>query len=194
LAIPGRTITTRLCVRPFELAALGAAKVGAKKRGPLVRKLEDQSFLLLLFAVTLAFVWILQPFYGPILWAVVMAVIFAPINRELLRSIRGRPTLAASITVVIIVAIVLLPLAIVATSLAQEVASLFAKIQSGEYDLAGYLQRIFDALPAWAVGLLDRLHLTTLSTLRETLAPNLVKGGQILAPHALTIGMNTSTS
>jgi predicted PurR-regulated permease PerM len=47
-----------------------------------MRRIEDQSFLLLLLAVTLAFAWILQPFYGAILWAIVAAVIFAPLNRE----------------------------------------------------------------------------------------------------------------
>ena len=41
-----------------------------------MRRIEDQSFLLLLIAVTLAFAWILQPFYGAVLWAIVGAVIF----------------------------------------------------------------------------------------------------------------------
>jgi len=60
-----------------------------------VRRTEDQSFLLLVLAATLAFARILQPFYGAVLWAIVGAVIFAPVNRELLRSTRGRPNLAA---------------------------------------------------------------------------------------------------
>ena len=56
-----------------------------------VRRLENQSFLLLLVAVTLAFGWILAPFYGAILWAIVVAVIFAPLNRRLQRRMGGRP-------------------------------------------------------------------------------------------------------
>jgi predicted PurR-regulated permease PerM len=86
---------------------------------------------------------------------------------------------------------VILPLAIVATSLVREATSLFGKIQSGEYDLAGYIQRVFDALPAWAVSWLERFNLTNLSTLRDTLSSSLMKGGQMLAPQALSIGMNT---
>jgi predicted PurR-regulated permease PerM len=39
--------------------------------------------------------------------------------------------------------------------------------------------------------LLDRFNLTNLSTVRETLASGLMKGGQVLAPQALSIGMNT---
>ncbi len=96
-----------------------------------MRRIEDQGFLLLLFVVTLAFAWILQPFYGAVLWAIVVAVIFAPADRRILRSVGGRETLAASITVLLIIAMVLLPLAIIATSLAREAAGLYAKIQSG---------------------------------------------------------------
>lgn len=156
-----------------------------------MRRIEHRGFLLLLVAVTLAFAWVLYPFYGAILWAIVVAVIFAPVQRRLLRSIQGRPSLAAAISVLIIIAIVLLPLAIVTTSLAQEAADLFAKIKSGEYNLGSYLQRVVDALPGWATGLLERLHITDFAALREKLASGLVTGGQVLAPQALSIGINT---
>jgi len=156
-----------------------------------VRRLENQSFLLLLLAASLAFGWILQPFYGAILWAIVATLIFAPLNRALLRRTGGRPTLAASVTILIIIAMVILPLAMIAASLVQEATGLYAKVQSGEYDLAGYIQRVFDALPAWVTGLLDRFNLTDLSAVRDRLASGVVKGGQVLAPQALSIGMNT---
>jgi predicted PurR-regulated permease PerM len=158
---------------------------------PTVRRIEDQSFLLLLLAVTLAFAWILQPFYGAILWAIVAAVIFAPLNRELLKRMGGRSNLAASVTVLIIIAMVILPLAMIAASLTREVANLYAKVQSGEYNFGSYVQRVFDALPGWATGLLDRFDLTNLAAVRDWLASGLMKGGQVLAPQALSIGMNT---
>ena len=158
---------------------------------PAVRRLENQSFLLLLVAVTLAFAWILAPFYGAILWAIVVAVIFAPLNRTLQRRMGGRPNLAAAATVLIVIAMVILPLALITASLLQEASSLYAKVQSGEYNFAGYVQRVFDALPAWATGLLDRFNLTDLGKVRDSLAAGLVKGGQAVAPQALSIGMNT---
>jgi predicted PurR-regulated permease PerM len=167
-----------------------AAGMKATNETP-VRRIDESTFLLLLFAVTLAFGWVLYPFYGAVLWAIIVAVIFAPVNRRLLASMPGRQNLAALLTVLLIIAMVILPLAIVATSLVQEATSLFGKIQSGEYDLARHIQRVFDALPAWAVGWLERFNLTNLSGLRETLSSSLMKGGQILAPQALTIGMNT---
>jgi len=156
-----------------------------------VRRVERQTFLLLLIAVTLAFGWVLHPFYGAILWAIVLAVIFAPLNRQLQIRMGDRPNLAASVTVLIIIAMVILPLAMIAASLAQEGSSLYAKIKSGEYDFAGYTQRVFEALPGWARGLLDRFSLTDFSALRDSMASGAVKGGQVLVPQALTIGMNT---
>jgi predicted PurR-regulated permease PerM len=156
-----------------------------------VRRLENQSFLLLLVAITLAFAWILAPFYGAILWAVVVAVIFEPLNRRLQDRMGGRQNLAAAATVLIVIAMVILPLALITASLLQEASALYAKVQSGEYDFARYTRRVFDALPGWATGLLDRFGLTNLSKVRDSVAAGLVKGGQAAAPQALSIGMNT---
>jgi predicted PurR-regulated permease PerM len=157
----------------------------------MARRIEHQTFLLLVVAVTLAFAWVLLPFYGSILWAIVIAVIFAPMQRRLLAAMRGRRGLAAAVTVLIIIAIVLLPLALITVSLVREASSLVAKIQSGEYDFGGYLRQIFDALPAWATGLLERFDLSDLSGIRDNLVSGLMKGGQVLAPQALSLGMNT---
>lgn len=156
-----------------------------------MQRIEHQGFLLLLVAVTLAFAWVLQPFYGAILWAIVVAVIFAPLYRRLLASMGDRRSLAAAVTVLIIIAIVILPLSMVATSLVQQAAGLVTKIQSGEYNFSTYLQQILDALPAWAKGLIERFNLTDFSGFRDQLKDGIVKGGQILAPQALSIGMNT---
>jgi predicted PurR-regulated permease PerM len=159
-----------------------------------MRKLEDQSFLLLLLAVTLAFSWVLQPFYGAILWAVIGAVLFSPLNRQLLKFMGGRSNVAAAATVLIIVAMVILPLAMIAASLVQEASDLHTKVQSGEYDPARFFQRVFDTLPSWATGMLDRFNLTNLTAVRDALASGLMKGGGVLAPQALSIGMNTFDS
>ncbi len=68
---------------PSAAEFIGNWRRSTTQETPTVRRLENQSFLLLLVAVTLAFAWILVPFYGAILWAIVVAVIFAPLNRRL---------------------------------------------------------------------------------------------------------------
>ena len=44
--------------------------------------LEDKTFLLLVIAISLAFAWILWPFYGAVLWGAVLAIVFAPLYRR----------------------------------------------------------------------------------------------------------------
>jgi predicted PurR-regulated permease PerM len=97
-----------------------------------LRTLEDKTFLLLTVAISLAFGWILWPFYGAVLWATILAIVFVPLYRRLSRSMRQRRNLAALVTVTIVVAIVILPSALIAASLIQEASGLYEKFHSGE--------------------------------------------------------------
>ena len=81
---------------------------------------EDKAFLLLVVAVSLAFAWILWPFYGAVLWGTVTAIVFTPLHRRLRSALGRRPNLAAFATVAIIVVLVILPLTLIAISVLQE--------------------------------------------------------------------------
>ncbi len=152
---------------------------------------EDKGFLLLITAVSLAFVWILWPLYGAVLWGIVVAILFAPLNRRLLKAMGQRRNLAAFSTVLVIVVIVILPLTLVAASLTQEATGVYRRIKSGEVDLVQLSQHVLDVLPAWATSLLDRFGLVSLGAIRERLSANLAEGSQLLAGHALNIGQGT---
>jgi predicted PurR-regulated permease PerM len=156
-----------------------------------VRTLEDNTFLLLIIAVSLTFAWILWPFYGAILWGTVLATVFAPLHRRLSSSMPQRCNLAALATVLIIVTMVILPLMLIAASLLQEATGLYKRIQSGELDFGRSFQQFREALPPWATSLLDRFGLTDLRGVLERLSAGLMKGSQFLAAQALTIGQST---
>jgi len=64
-----------------------------------MRNLEDNTLLLLVIAVSLASAWILLPFYEAVLWATVLAVVFAPLYRRLSSSMGQQHSLAALATV-----------------------------------------------------------------------------------------------
>jgi predicted PurR-regulated permease PerM len=81
--------------------------------------LERRVLLLLLVSVSLAFGWILWPFYGTILWASIIALLFAPVHRRLLLHVSGRRTPAALLTLLIALFVAILPFALVAAALAQ---------------------------------------------------------------------------
>jgi len=130
--------------------------------------MRDSSYALLLVAISLAFAWILWPFYGAILWAIVFAIVFAPVHRRLLSSIGQRPNLAALITELLIVTIVLLPLTLIALSVVREATSLYGNIEAGKVDFGQGLSQLLDGLPKWATELLERLGISNIGDCRPS--------------------------
>jgi predicted PurR-regulated permease PerM len=152
---------------------------------------EDKVFLWFVLGVSLAFVWILRPYAGAILWGTVLAIVFAPLNRHLRDRLRQRRALAAAVTLLFIVVLVLFPVALIVQSLIHEGTTVYGRIQSGELDVGAWFRQIHSALPAWAVDLLDRFGLTDLDTLQARLSGFLAAGAQLIASKALAIGQNT---
>ena len=98
-------------------------------------RLEDKTFILLLVAVSLAFAWILWPFFAAVLWGIILAIVFAPLDRRL-RGIMGqRRTYAALATVAIVLLIVILPLILIGGLLLQEAFGLYEKFAVGRIQL-----------------------------------------------------------
>lgn len=156
-----------------------------------MRTIEDKALLILLVFVGAAFAWILLPFYGAVLWGVVIAIVFAPLYRWLLRVLANRSNTAALITVLLILMIVILPLMLIGAALAQEASNFFGKIQSGAIDLTQFLQKILDALPTAVVRLLDGFGLGNTGGVQEKLSAGLVKSSQFIAAQILNIGQGT---
>lgn len=156
-----------------------------------MRTIEDKAFLFLIVAVSLAFLWIVWPFYGALLWGTITAILFAPVFRRLTKAMGQRRNLAAATTVIIILIIVILPLTLVGMSLVQEVSGVYRRVQSGELDLVRLFQQILDALPASATHLLDRFGVVNLEVMQERLSTSLMKGSEFFAGQAFSIGQGT---
>lgn len=156
-----------------------------------MRTIEDNAFLLLIIAVSLAFAWILRPFYGAILWGTIIAILFVPLYRRILTATKQRRNLAAFLTIVIIVLIVILPTALIGASLTREAIGFYARIQSGEIDLALLFRQVFAVLPEWVTGLLNRFGLVSLEALQGEITAGLVYGSQYIANQAMGIGQST---
>ena len=156
-------------------------------------KLQTKAFLLLLALVTIAFFWILLPFYGAVLWAVVLAIVFRPLQRALLRAFGGRANLAAAISTVICVFIAVVPMTFLVGALVNEGAKLVQLIQEGQFSPPATLADLYAHLPGWAQRTVDRLGLNDidLNALRDRLASALAQASQFLAGQALSVGQNT---
>ncbi len=152
---------------------------------------ESKFFLCVLVAVSLAFMWVLSPFYGAVFWGTVFAVVFAPWHARLLKVMPQRHTLAAVLALFFILLLVIFPLSLVSALLVQEVGLVVQRMQSGELNFSLYFQQIYDALPLWASSVLTRFGLTDIGLVRERMTAGLAHGSQFLASQALSIGQNT---
>jgi predicted PurR-regulated permease PerM len=153
--------------------------------------MERWAFPLLLAFVSLAFVWILLPFYGTILWGSIIALVFAPVYRRLRARLGERPTLAALLTLLVVLVAVILPFALLSAALANEATAVYQRLQSGDLNPALYFRGVFDALPRWITEVLDRFGLVDFDTLERRLVAALALGSQFIATQALGIGQNT---
>jgi predicted PurR-regulated permease PerM len=107
---------------------------------------QQKAFLLLLVIVSLAFVWILLPFYGAVFWGSVLAIIFTPFYRRLLAMMNQRKNLAALTTLLLCLIIVILPFTFMAAALLQEGLMVYQRIRSGELNFGAYFQQVVGAV------------------------------------------------
>lgn len=154
--------------------------------------LQNTTFLLLLFTLSLVFVGILWPLYGAVFWSVVLAILFAPLHARMLGLMRQQRNLAALVTLVLFLLVILLPLALITGSLVQEGSAYYEKIRSGQINFGLYFQQIISALPAWLSRLLSNFGVTDFATLKDALSTAAAEGGQAIATKALSIGQITA--
>jgi predicted PurR-regulated permease PerM len=150
---------------------------------------QEKAFLLVLAAVSLALAWILSPVSGAVLWATIFAILFAPFNRRLGRTLKRTP--AAITTTLIVVVLVILPVIVIANSLIDEALNIHQMIRSGQLNVGAYLQRVFDGLPAPLSRLLEHFDLTDPRAVQQRLNEMAMRGGQYLAAQAISIGQNS---
>jgi len=152
---------------------------------------EDKSFLLLVAAVSVAFVLIVWPFYGAILWGTAIAILFAPVYRRLRDVLRGRENLAAMATLLIILAVVIVPWSLVVALLARQATGVYQRLQDGEIDFQRYLLQITDALPDWLTRLLAGFGIADFGDVQERLAAGLRGASQFLTEQLVALGQTT---
>ena len=145
----------------------------------------------LLAVASLGVVAILLPFYGTLLWALIIALLFAPMQRWLQRRLGGRPTLAALLTLGVVVLIVVLPVALIAVGLMNELTRLYGEVRSGEVKPETWLHQMFDSLPPSVAGVLERFGMVDVQDLKRRLVDLLNQAGQFLAAGLLRYGQNT---
>ena len=164
---------------------------------PLARPAPDpdpdprrRTLHLLLAAVSVALVWILQPFYGVILWASVIALLFTPFFRWLVPRLQRRRTAAALLTMAVASVMVILPAVLVLAALAGEAATVLQQLQSGELNPALLLRSLFGDLPEGLTSLLARVGWSDFDVVQRKLAEVLTQGSRLIATQTLSVGQD----
>ena len=153
--------------------------------------LEKKCFLLLLAAVSIAFIWLLLPYYGALFWAVILGILFSPLQRYLARRFELSRNLTALATLLICLLIAILPVVFTTSLLIQEAGELYARIESGELDIGAYLGQLKELLPSSFQRQMDRLGLGNLNGLRDRAMSGAMQGSQIVASQAFSLGQST---
>jgi predicted PurR-regulated permease PerM len=152
--------------------------------------IEYRSFLAFVVIVTIAFGWVVSPYLGPILWAVVAAIVFEPLNRRLTEFMPRWPNLTALITLFIIVLLIIVPAILIGMSLLDELLGLYGRIQSRELDVAKMFADAQSSLPRGVSRALERFGLTDIDQASRRFSDGIANVVRTLATGALNLGQS----
>jgi predicted PurR-regulated permease PerM len=152
---------------------------------------KDKSLTVLLALVSIAFVWILLPLYGAVFWAVILGILFAPLQRRLQLKFGWGRNLTSLLTLSICLFIAILPVIVLGFFLVQDGTTLYKNIESGELDIAGYVAQFKHSLPPYFQHLLDRFGIGELNGLREKIIKSAMTGNEFFATQVFSFGQGT---
>jgi len=109
-------------------------------------------FLIILAILALAFCYVLfNPFIRPLVSATVIAIVFYPVQSRMLRLVRS-PSVAALLSTLIVVLVIIIPAGLIALAISREVAHLIAYLSERSAESGGYspfIQDLIDEPMAW---------------------------------------------
>ena len=149
-------------------------------------KLEQSAFLIMLALVTGVFFWLLRPFFAPLLWACIIAVLFHPMQVWLEKRWGKRPNTIALTTLLACMVLVVMPVLLLLASFLQQGLAVYEQIQAGELQPGKYIDQVRNAFPVLQ-GLLERFDID-MTTVRDNAAKAAVAASQFLARNALAVG------
>ncbi len=152
------------------------------------RNLQNAFFLGLLLLTTVAFLWLIRDFLEPVFWAAVLGSLFFPVQRRYVKWLGRRKALAAILTVLTILLIVVLPLFLIGLAVTQESVNLYQRIASGEIDLNAILD-FFRRLAPTLVDYMERFGVTQEDITARVSAAAVVVS-QSLASRMVEFGQN----
>lgn len=150
--------------------------------------LKQTSFLILLAIVSLLMTVIVWPFFQPLLWAALAAIMFQPLYRSVLRELRGRRNPAALLTLLIIFFLVMVPAAWIATMVVEQALVLVAVLQAEPFDMTAIFNSGRAMLPEILRDAIDRNGWGNITAVQTRIQVLLSQSAGMIATQAVSIG------
>lgn len=163
-----------------------ASKLGAPPEEPQPAAFEDRVLIGFVIAATAAMAWISWPFFGAILWALVVTIAFAPLHDRLLLRTPTRRNSIAVLTLLLVILLVIVPAFVVGSMMVEEAIATYQLLQTQELDVGKILRDIEAAIPSQWRSQFERY--ADLENLQGRLSSILTGGLQVIAREAVSIG------
>lgn len=154
----------------------------------LAPQFEDRVFLGFVIAASLAMIWISWPFLGAILWAVITAIMFAPVHNRLMLKMPRHRNLVAVISLILVIGIIIVPFVAIGSLLIEEIISTYNRLQSREIDFVAIFEQIQKAIPPSVATYLEKYNLADMGDLQERVTNFVTGGASVAAGQALNLG------
>lgn len=96
------------------------------------KKMRSIFFFGLILLLLLSFLYVIRPFFYPIFWAAVLAVMFYPAYTGL-RNVTDMPSMSAILSVILAIVTILAPLALIITLIIHQSFALYQSVASGDW-------------------------------------------------------------
>lgn len=150
--------------------------------------MQHAMFVVLVALTTIAFLALVGDFLMPVFWATVLATIFQPLQARYAIAAGGRRSLAALLTMLTLMVLIVVPLLLLGLAMSREVLMLQEKVQSGEIDVQAPLRYARGVAPL-VTDYLERFGVD-LDDVQARVSSAAVAVSQFLASRALAIGQD----
>ncbi|ASK89003.1 putative inner membrane protein [Sphingorhabdus sp. SMR4y] len=151
-------------------------------------RVEWGFMITLLVIISLAFAVLIEPFFGAVVWGVVVAVLFRPVYERLLDYLPGRANLVAAVTLILILLLVIVPTILLGMALAQEAATIYVRIQEGEIDFGAVFAAFENSLPQWVQNQLAAYGYGDFASIRAEIEQSITAILEFLVTQLLSVG------
>jgi predicted PurR-regulated permease PerM len=146
-------------------------------------------FMVLLFAVSIAFIWLIRGFVQPIFWAVALGIVVYPLHQRIQVRLGDWRSAAAGISVLLVVVVVVIPIGLIAATVTSEAVLLYDRVQGGQLSLGGIYDFVDQRFPQ-LLALLDKVDIDP-EKLQSQLTAGATQVTQFVASRALALGQDT---